>query len=104
MIFKGEPNLYVRISNKMYQRITGVKGFIFDSNGRYETENANVCKILSQHFEAVEPTKEHIKQEIAEPIKEEIKDNVYKCKKCDFETDNKGELMAHYRKNHKKEE
>ena len=96
MIFKGEPNLYVRISNKMYQRITGVKGFIFDSNGRYETENANVCKILSQHFEAVEPTKE--------PIKEEIKDNVYKCKKCDFETDNKGELMAHYRKNHKKEE
>lgn len=86
MIFKGEPNLFVRISNKMFQRATGKKGFYFDENGRYETDNELMIKILKQHF----PVEE-----------EEIKK--YHCKKCDYETENKGELLAHYRQSHKEE-
>lgn len=83
MIFKGEPKHYVRISNKMFQRLTGTKGFYFNENGRFETENETLCKILKQHFEVEEPKKYH-------------------CKHCDYETENKGELLAHYRE-HKKE-
>jgi hypothetical protein len=51
MIFKGQPNLFVRISNKYIQRVTGKKGFYFDENGRYETENPLLIKLLSQHYE-----------------------------------------------------
>lgn len=82
MKFKAEPNLYVRISNKIVQRTTGLKGFYFNDKGEYETENKMMINILSQNFEKVE--------------------EAFRCKKCDFETDNKGELLAHYRE-HKKE-
>jgi hypothetical protein len=51
MKFKGEPNLYVRISNKYVQRATGKKGFMFDENGIYETDNELLIKLLGQHFE-----------------------------------------------------
>lgn len=83
MKFKAEPNLYVRISNKIVQRTTGLKGFTFNDKGEYETENPMMINVLSQNFEKVE-------------------EELFKCKKCDFETDNKGELLAHYRQ-HKKE-
>lgn len=86
MKFKAQKNLYVKISNKFVQRATGKKGFYFNDKGEFETENAILIKALSQHFEEV---------------KEEAK--VYKCKQCDFETENKGLLLAHYRE-HKKED
>lgn len=81
MRFKSQPNLFVKISKPIIQRSTGLKGFSFDNNGEYETENEVLIKILKQNFEVAEK---------------------YKCKKCDYETDNKGELLAHYRL-HKKE-
>lgn len=37
-----------------------------------------------------------------EPIEESEKNANYKCKYCDFETDNRGELLAHYRNDHPK--
>jgi hypothetical protein len=81
MIFKGEPNLFVRISNKYVQRATGIKGFNFDNNGEYKTDNNILIKLLSQHFET----------------------KGLKCSKCNQEFENRGLLLAHYRE-HKKEE
>ena len=95
MTFKGQPNLYVRISQKYIQRATGKKGFMFDENGRYETDNPILIKLLSQHF----PIEESDNEAAEQPKSEETK--VFKCKQCDFETGNKGLLLAHYRE-HKK--
>ena len=64
MIFKSDPNLYVRISNKFIQRATGKKGLHFDENGLYITDNEWLIKVLSQNFETVEMT-------MLEPVKEE---------------------------------
>lgn len=89
MKFKAEPNYYVRLSNKYVQRATGLKGFYFDDKGIYETENETMIKVLSQNFEQVEENKSETKNE-------------FNCKKCNFTTDNKGFLMAHYRKDHPK--
>jgi hypothetical protein len=89
MRFKAEPNLYVRISNKYIQRATGKKGFYFDANGEYETENAVLAKALSPMFPTVEEEVEEVKP-------------ILSCKKCDFTCDNRGFLMAHYREFHPK--
>lgn len=109
MKFRAEPNLFVRISNKYVKRATGKKGFYFDAKGEYETDNHRLIRLLKAKFkeevteepqEPQEPQEEISFKDIEEP-KEEVK--VYKCKKCDFETDNKGELLAHYRHSHAKE-
>lgn len=97
MTFKGQPNLYVKINNKIVQRASGIKGFYFDENGLYSTENELLIKVLGQNFEAV---KEEIDTVIMEP-KASVEVSMYKCKHCDYETANKGELLAHYRE-HKK--
>ena len=99
MIFIGQPNQYVRFSNKTVIRLTGKKGFYFDENGKYETDNDLLCKVLKQHFET-----EEIKTENSATDDKPEKNKKYQCKQCDFETDNKGELLAHYRKNHPKGE
>lgn len=83
MIFTAEPNLFVKIQTPLFQRVTGKKGFSFDKNGKFETDNQFLIKILSQTFKT---------------------DNLKKCKKCDFSCDNQGVLLKHYRENHKKEE
>jgi hypothetical protein len=93
MVFKGQPNQYVRFANKTVIRLTNKKGLYFDENGLYETENKLLIKVLSQHFESV--------KEENNVISEDIK--AYKCKQCDFESDNMGKLLAHIRKEHKKE-
>jgi len=54
LIFKGSASLYVRIANKYVQRATGLKGFYFDANGEYATENETMCKVLKQSFEVKE--------------------------------------------------
>jgi hypothetical protein len=92
MVFKGTPNQYVRFSNKTVIRVTGKKGFYFNENGEYETDNDLLCRVLKQHFE-VENSATGDK-----PAEEKI----FKCKHCDYTTTNKGLLMAHYRE-HKKE-
>lgn len=53
MKFKSNPNLFVKISNKYVQRVTGKKGFYFDDKGEYETDNELLIKVLSQNFEQV---------------------------------------------------
>lgn len=91
MTFKGQPNLYVRINNKIVFRITGIKGFSFDENGDFKTDNEVLIRYLKQHFHHEE--QEEVKKESAK---------VYQCKHCEFATDNKGKLAAHY-KEHKNE-
>jgi len=90
MKFKAQPGLYVKISNKYLQRATGKKGFYFDSEGIYETDNEVLINALGQSFEVVAT-------EPKEPEK------LYFCKQCDFATGNRGSLLQHYQKIHPKE-
>lgn len=89
MKFKSEPNLYVRIANLYVQRATGKKGFYFDDKGEFETENEILIKLLKRNFEVIE--------------EKELTIKLKQCKKCDFECETQGQLLAHYKKDHKKE-
>ncbi len=82
MKFYGEPNLSVfsskRKGNKMIKKLL----FKFNENGEYETDDIKLIEKLKLHFK--------------------YEDTIYRCKKCDYQTTNKGDLMAHYRKEHPK--
>ena len=82
MKFGGVPNQRVRIKQTK-QRINHrfPKVIKFDKRGIYETESELMIKLLKERF----------------PI---VPNPVYKCKKCDFETENKGLLLAHYKVEH----
>jgi hypothetical protein len=98
MIFKSTPNLFCKISNKYVQRATGMKGFHFDGKGEYVTENEVLIKVLSQSFEVAEEVTAEMPK-----VDEEAKPRVVMhCKKCDFEADNHGGIMAHYKTKHPK--
>ena len=88
MIFKAEPNLFVRLSPPLQRRIRGMKGFYFDENGRYETENQILIKVLSQQFE--------IENKVTGT------EAIRRCKKCDFTCASQGEMLKHYREKHPK--
>jgi len=72
MKYKGEPNLLVTFKKP----IGTIKYIKFDNDGYYITDNEYIIKKLSQHF----------------PI-----ESNYKCKFCNKEFDNKGNLLVHYR-------
>lgn len=76
--FMGNPNELVRI----VPQLRNMRHVRFDEEGKICTDNPKLIARLSKKFEKVE---------------------LHTCKKCDFSTDNKGLLMAHYRE-HKKEE
>lgn len=56
----------------------------FNSEGIFETNDEHIIKKMKNRFE--------------------FENNTYKCKKCNYVTDNKGLLLAHYRAEHKKED
>lgn len=93
MKFYGTPNMLLRVRN-----MKPIRAIRFDLNGEYETENPRLIARLKTRFKC-EETAEKPKEEKKLPL-----DGFYNCKKCDFKTTNKGELLAHYRKEHKKEE
>lgn len=95
MKFYGQPNLYVRISNR-YKHLFSFKGFYFNDKGEFETANERLIKLLKQQF------KYEIETENNADTSEDIKTR--HCKKCDFTCENQGELLAHYRKEHSKQE
>jgi len=55
--------------------------FRFDENGEYETDDPRLIQKLKKKFKYEE-------------------EKAYRCKKCSFECDNKGELLAHYKHEH----
>ena len=94
--FFGEPNMLVKEKKRTYFENTFQFKpiFRFDKNGEYITDNEKLIEKLKTRFRHVPLENDDVND----------KDNkIMKCKKCDFETENKGLLMAHYRE-HKKED
>lgn len=83
MKFFGNPNEFVntRIKKRNGHKLKTLCRF--DDNGEFETEEETLIEKLKPHFK--------------------YENNSFKCKKCEFETDNNGKLLAHYRKEHPKE-
>jgi len=96
---------------EVLSKVTKKVVFRFDTKGEFITDDPKIIERAMGYFDYIpmkaEPIGERFKK--GTPIKEEnnvkgeeIK-KAYQCKQCDFETDNKGELLAHYRE-HKKGE
>lgn len=83
MKFYSEPNELVRTRIKINNEFKLKTVCQFDNNGEFETEDETLIEKLKPHFK--------------------YENNSFKCKKCEFETDNNGKLLAHYRKEHPKE-
>ena len=69
--------------------------FKFDANGEFETDDPKLIAWIKKNKNFLKP--------VHEPEKPDGK-KVYKCKKCDYTTENMGELLAHYRGVHPKGE
>ena len=91
MKFYGPPNVLLRVRN-----MKPIRAIRFDGNGEYETENPRLIARLKTRFKYEEPA-EKPKQQKKLPA-----DGFYNCKKCDFKTENQGDLLVHYRTNHPK--
>jgi hypothetical protein len=93
MKFEGEPNLFVRINISAHQRMAGRKGFSFDENGMFETENKFLIMLLDRQYKRAK-------------VENNVTDDkpVTICKKCGATFESKGLYLAHCRKEHKKEE
>lgn len=89
--FKAEPNHLVRFNPP----IGNIKFAKFDENGLYSTDNERIIKRFYHAFDSVPGLS---------VVEEEPEGKTYKCKQCDYTTQNKGELMAHYRADHPKED
>lgn len=82
MKFFGTPNLLVKDSKNDDKPL-----FRFNDNGEFETEDERLIKRLKQHFK----------------FEDNVKSDSIQCKKCERTFDTKGDLLAHYRKDHPKE-
>ena len=87
MIFKGEPNLFVRLQRP----IGNIKHIRFDENGLFETENPRLIKGLSRKFACNEPEPSTI-----DFVEEEVVS--IDCKYCGGTHENKGQVLACARK------
>ena len=90
MKFYGTPNMLVRVKN-----LKPFRSIRFDDKGEFETDNPRLIARLKTRFEFGEKTEPKEKKKLPA-------DGFYNCKKCDYKTDNKGELLAHYRTEHPK--
>lgn len=102
--FYGEPlrEIKSKTSNKVL--------FRFDTKGEFITDDEVIINRALGRFDHIEleskEVGERVKKTYFTPpmtITTNEQKEIFKCKKCNFETDNKGVLMAHYRE-HKKEE
>lgn len=95
MRFKGTPGLKLNIHKPKYGEPSAIR---FDENGIFETHNKFLARrLINRKYEIVpEPP--------AQPEQPEQPATAsFPCKKCQFSTDNKGLLMAHYRAEHPKQ-
>lgn len=99
MRFYGPPGMLVRINRKNL-RPNSIKMFRFNADGIYETDNPRLINILKRKFKYDEE-----ENQAAVAVTGTETDNgsskQYKCKKCDYVTDNMGDLLVHYRYTHK---
>lgn len=111
MKFFSNPNMFVRINNKNLQRIVGLKGFNFDVNGEYETDNKYLIESLKIQFQFEDkkikadeeiPSNE-LNEETTKLDENTTEKKMFQCKKCEFESESRGKFLVHTR-THKKEE
>lgn len=91
MKYKHKPNVHIIDYKKLK------KMFVFDGNGEFETDDPKLIEWIRKNKPFLKPIDETVKLQEAEQEKK-----MMKCKKCEFKTDNKGLLMAHYREIHPK--
>ena len=98
MKFQGPPNLRLRIAIPQPNERQFIK---FDENGILETRNPfTIRRLKKRGYQPVSAQADVVPEPTATPDD----GPKYRCKKCDFVTDNKGELLAHHRKEHPKGE
>lgn len=102
--FIGEPFQLVRFNPPI-----GLLKYVrFDACGEYVTEDERVIKRFQHHFDSVPAEGEKETPELPEDDlqleRQQDETKQFTCKKCDYVTENRGELMAHYRQNHPKED
>jgi len=100
--YSNEPNLHIIRQRMAGNRVEHFELCMFDENCELETEDKEVIRQLLNIYRH-----EEVKEESAEEVEgkedeAESEKTMFNCKKCDFETDNKGLLMAHYREIHPK--
>jgi hypothetical protein len=80
-------------------RVTGRVIFTFDRNGSYLTDDPIVIELARGHFRHQALTVTVVPEEAETSEPDDISDGEAKfhCKKCDYTTNNHGELLAHYR-------
>ena len=83
MKFYGPPNQLVRGHKRkpMSKELITIPLFRFNESGEYETQDVKLAKKLMKRFKYEEAP-------------------IYSCKKCRYETMNKGEFAIHVRHNH----
>ena len=83
MKYKYEPNVYI----VDYEKLKNM--FAFDNNGEFETDDPKLIEWIRKNKPNLKP----IDEPVAARSQTEKK---YKCKYCNYETENKANL-AHYR-------
>jgi hypothetical protein len=77
MRYRWAPNVVIVDYETMREK------FRFDQNGWFETKDQKLIDWIRKHKNFLKP--------------EEEPKNVYVCKACGFETDNRGKYLAHCR-------
>jgi hypothetical protein len=85
--YSDVPNLHIIRQRLVGNRTEHFELCVFNDKGELETEDKEIIRQLINIYRH-----EETKQE----------EKVFKCKHCDFETTNKGELAAHYKALHPK--
>lgn len=100
MIFYGTPDMLVRLNKAQNRRL---KFFRFDSEGRYQTDNERLIKVLKTKFKHDPVDKESVINIVKPDEENRTSEIILKhCKKCEFTCENQGDLLAHYRSAHPK--
>lgn len=117
MKYKAKPSLSatLTISQRVGNSIVSADfRLIFDREGIFDldgfmnslkeliTKRMDLSTVMERLPEGEPEEESKTLNEVIEEVKEPAK--TYKCKKCDFETNNKGLLLAHYRNEHPTEE
>lgn len=93
MKFFGTPGLLVRVRSTK-----PIRFFRFDENGVFETNNQRLIRRLKARFRYEEEG-----NAVQKSAEEKASANIFICKKCGYEAENRGKLLAHCRTAHKKE-